>query len=147
MWQYPHPMESGAAVIPGINCPCTLQLHVRRGAEVGSKWGVTWAGDVWLVRSTASPCAQELLEDARFWNSQEGEGIPWHCRWVIPHRQCCLLWTGLLQVTPCLKAQGAKERFCYLMNPKAGVWVGSCHMGPVAALGAEDGRDVLLHQK
>ena len=54
---------------------------------------------------------------------------------------------GLVPSHALPEGTGSQRRVLLSPEPDARVWVGSCHVGPVAALGVEDGQDVLLHQK
>lgn len=107
---------------PRKNWPCTLQLDTSPGAGEGSnRWDL---GE--LERSPSSV----QLKDAWLPKSPargRNHMAPW-LGWCS--QTCCLLWVGLLQVMPCLKAQAATERVCYLVNPTAAVWPGSCHVRP-----------------
>lgn len=53
MWQYPDPMQSGAAVIPGKIVPAHFSWMPDLG-QGRARRGVIWAGGVWPERSPAS---------------------------------------------------------------------------------------------
>lgn len=120
-----------------IQTSCTLGL-VESQEKLSLHTSFSWTpvlgqgkvpmGETWVRLERSSSSVQ--FEDAWLPKSP-GRGRNHMAPWLgCSSQTCCLLWVGSLRVTPCLKAQAAAERVCYLLNPAAAVWAGSCHVRP-----------------
>lgn len=135
VWQYPDPVQPGTSGIPGKTVPAHFSWtpDLGQGRDLGERY---LAGDEPKLGAARGCLASQI----------QGKG-------EVSHGPVAgLLLTDLLLVVGGLapshalpEGTGSHRKGLLSPEPMAAVWAGSCHVGPVAALGLGDALDALLH--
>lgn len=122
MWQYPDPVQSGAAAIPGKTIPAHFSWTSGLG-QGKARRGVTWVGDVWPERSPASPLRRRSRSRMLASSGSSPGSFPGRGRYHMAPRPgyssqtCCLLWVGLLQSHALPEGTGSQIKVLLSQEP------------------------------